>query len=128
MFYAPGKAWGEERFDLSQHMDIMPTIAHLMGYEKPIRSWGRSLISDEASSLVVNYFGAGSYFFMNEKYICIYNGSKAIGFYDKEDYGLEENLIEQRTVEMDRLVEQGKAFLQDYNNRIVTGGLDLNKR
>lgn len=124
MFYAPGKSWGEERFELAQHMDIMPTVAQLMGYEKPIRSWGRSLVSKEEPSLVVNYFGAGSYFFMDEQYICIYNGSKAIGFYDKEDYGLEENLIQNRTKEMDEILVKGKAFLQDYNNRIVKGNLE----
>ena len=63
MFYAPNKSWGEERQDLAQHMDIMPTVAHLMGYEKPIRSWGRSLVGNEDSSLVVNYFGGWNLFF-----------------------------------------------------------------
>jgi phosphoglycerol transferase MdoB-like AlkP superfamily enzyme len=124
MFYAPGRSWGEDRFDLAQHMDIMPTVAQLMGYKKPIRSWGRSLVSEDEPSLVVNYFGAGSYFFMNQQYICIYNGSEAIGFYDKEDYGLEKNLIQNRTEEMDDIVVKGKAFLQDYNNRIVRGNLE----
>ena len=126
MFYAPNKSWNEDRLDLAQHMDIMPTVAHLMGYEKPIRSWGRSLVGNEDSSLVVNYFGAGTYFFMNEEYICIYNGSDAIGFYSKEDYGLENNLIESRTNAMNTLEEKGKAYLQDYNNRIVKGALEAN--
>ena len=126
MFYAPNKSWNEDRLDLAQHMDIMPTVAHLMGYEKPIRSWGRSLVGNEDSSLVVNYFGAGTYFFMNEEYICIYNGSDAIGFYSKEDYGLQNNLIESRTNVMNALEEKGKAFLQDYNNRIVKGALEAN--
>ena len=126
MFYAPNKSWNEDPLDLAQHMDIMPTVAHLMGYEKPIRSWGRSLVGNEDSSLVVNYFGAGTYFFMNEEYICIYNGSDAIGFYSKEDYGLENNLIESRTNAMNTLEEKGKAYLQDYNNRIVKGALEAN--
>ena len=126
MFYAPNKSWNEDRLDLAQHMDIMPTVAHLMGYEKPIRSWGRSLVGNEDSSLVVNYFGAGTYFFMNEEYICIYNGSDAIGFYSKEDYGLENNLVESRTNAMNALEEKGKAYLQDYNNRIVKGALESN--
>ena len=126
MFYAPNKSWNEDPLDLAQHMDIMPTVAHLMGYEKPIRSWGRSLVGNEDSSLVVNYFGAGTYFFMNEEYICIYNGSDAIGFYSKEDYGLENNLVESRTNAMNALEEKGKAYLQDYNNRIVKGALEAN--
>jgi len=126
MFYAPNKSWNEDRQDLAQHMDIMPTVAHLMGYEKPIRSWGRSLVGNEDSSLVVNYFGAGIYFFMNEEYICLYSGSDAIGFYLKEDYGLEVNLIESRTNAMNALEEKGKAYLHDYNNRIVKGALEAN--
>lgn len=123
MFYSPSKAWGEKRFDLAQHMDIMPTVAQLMGYERSIRSWGRSLLSREKPSLIVNYFGAGSYFFMNEEYICIYNGTNAVGFYDKEDYELKNNLIESLNSKMINLEIKGRAFLQDYNNRIVKGRL-----
>ena len=123
MFYAPGKSWSEENFELAQHMDIMPTVAQLIGYKKPIRSWGRSLVSADKSSLVVNYFGAGTYFFMNEEYICIYNGTGATGFYKNDDLGLEKNLIKERNELMDALEEKGKMFLQDYNKRIVTGTL-----
>ena len=50
--------------------------------------------------------------------------TEIIGFYDKEDYGLEENLIQNRTKEMDEILVKGKAFLQDYNNRIVKGNLE----
>lgn len=125
MFYSPSKNWGAERFDLAQHIDIMPTIAHLIGYKKPIRSWGRSLMSEDQPNLVINYFGAGSYFFMNEEYICIYNGEKATGFYHKNDYGLKKNIIDNRTSKMDSLELKGKAFLQSYNERVVTGKLNI---
>ncbi len=127
MFYSPNKNWNEERFDLAQHMDIMPTIAHMIGYRKPIRSWGRSLVSDDNPTLIINYFGAGSYFFMDEEYICVYNGEKATGFYNRDDYGFQSNIIDNRTSRMDTLVIKGKAFLQDYNKRIVEGKLGTEK-
>ena len=60
---------------------------------------------------------------MNEEYICIYNGTNAVGFYDKEDYELKNNLIESLNSKMINLEIKGRAFLQDYNNRIVKGRL-----
>jgi hypothetical protein len=112
----------------SEHKDIMQTVAHLMGYENPIRIWGRSHVGNKDSTLVLNYFGAGTYFFMNDQYICKYNSSDAIGFYSKEDYGLEDNLIDSRTNTLNTLEEKGKAYIQDYNNRIVKGALKANSR
>ena len=66
---------------LASHMDIFPTVADLIDYTKPFRSWGRSLVSDDTTEpFVVNYFSGGSYFIMDENYICVHNCFYAIGF------------------------------------------------
>ena len=72
---------------------------------------------------VINYFGGGSYFIMDEKYICVHNGDKAIGFYNSEDYDLSKNLIENKNEEMMMLEKKCGMFLQDYFNRIITGNM-----
>ena len=44
-------------------MDIYPTLAELIGYNKPIRSWGRSLISGKKDeSIIVNSTGSVTQF------------------------------------------------------------------
>ena len=83
---------------LASHMDIFPTVADLIDYPKPFRSWGRSLISDKKNDpFVINYFSGGSYFIMDENYICVHNGYEAIGFYELDDKNFENNIISQKT-------------------------------
>src|SRR5690606_7384717 len=46
LFFTPsGKYKGINR-EWAQQIDIYPTLLDMIGYEKPFRSWGRSLISD----------------------------------------------------------------------------------
>lgn len=109
---------------LTSHMDIYPTIADLMGYQKPFRSWGMSLMNAPSdASFVMNFFGGGSYFIMDDEYICVHNGEKATGFYLAEDKNLEKNLISKRNKSMDALEKKGSMFLQDYFNRIISGDM-----
>jgi|TARA_B110000240_G_scaffold192104_1_gene235743 phosphoglycerol transferase MdoB-like AlkP superfamily enzyme len=109
---------------LGQHMDIYPTLADLMGYDKPFRSWGQSLVSAKVQEpYVINFFGSGSYFIMDDNYICVSNGEKAMGYYLSEDKGLENNLIKNITPEMELLNIRLNMFVQDYMNRIVNEGL-----
>jgi phosphoglycerol transferase MdoB-like AlkP superfamily enzyme len=105
--------------DLAQQIDIYPTILDLIGYKKPFRSWGRSLFDAKTSTpFVVNSTGT-IYQFSRGNYICTFDGSNAIGFYDKEDKALKTNLISQRNSEMNTLELNCKAFIQDYMNRVV---------
>ena len=113
---------------LASHMDVFPTIADLIGYEEPFRSWGRSLISDEQQSpFVINYFSGGSYFMMDEKYICVHDGGKAIGFYDSKDKNMQNNLIDERNKSMDLLEKKCGIFLQNYFNSIVDNKMNPTK-
>ena len=124
MIYKPNSNLKGIDYRLASHMDIYPSFAELIGYDKPFRSWGKSLFSEySGDEYVINYFGGGSYFIMDEKYICVHNGEKAIGFYDSEDYDLSKNLIENKNEEMMNLEKKCGMFLQDYFNRIITGNM-----
>ena len=107
---------------LASHMDIFPTVADLIDYPKPFKSWGRSLVSDqEFDPFVINYFSGGSYFIMDENFICVHNGKKAIGFYDLEDQNMEKNLIQEMTQEMIALERKCNLFLEDYFESLMSG-------
>ena len=105
--------------DLAQQIDIYPTILDLIGYKKPFRSWGRSLFDTKTSTPFVMNSTGTIYQFSRGNYICTFDGTNAIGFYNIEDKALKTNLIANRNAEMNQLELNCKAFIQDYMNRVV---------
>lgn len=120
LFYKPDGSLKGENNDFAQQIDIYPTILDIIGYNKPFRSWGRSLINENEIKPFVFNFNGGQYQFMQGKYICLFDGNKVTGIYDKNDFGLEKNIINTVSKEDFISLEKGaKAFLQDYMNRII---------
>ena len=119
LIYSPNGKYIGENADYAQQIDLYPTILDMIGYEKPFRSWGRSLISDTDTTPFVMRYSANNYQLMSGNYICVFDGKKAIGFYAKPDKGLTNNLIGKRNAEMDLLEVRCKAFIQDYMERIM---------
>lgn len=124
LFFSPDEKYVGVNNDWAQQIDIYPTLLDMIGYDKPFRSWGRSLINDKQVAPFVMRYSAKMYQFMSGNYICTFNGKKAVGFYDKEDKDLKNNLIKNRNKEMDILELRCKAFLQDYMERIIDNKLD----
>ncbi len=118
MFFTPSEAFTGVNHDYAQQIDIYPTLLDMIGYKKPFRSWGRSLLDTKSKPFVVKY-GAGYYQFMQGDYICTFDGQKAVGFYHRDDKGYTKNLIGQRNSQMDSLELRCKAFLQDYMYRVI---------
>ncbi len=119
LFYKPNSDLIGVDDNLAQQIDIYPTILDIIGYPKPFRSWGRSLVDkDSQTPFVINSTGEITQF-MKGNYICTFDGQKAIGFFDKKDKALSKNLIINRNAEMNEIELHCKAFIQDYMNRII---------
>ena len=121
LIYSPNEEYLGVSTELAQQIDIYPTILDMIGYNVPFRSWGRSLVNqseDRMTPYVMNFNGQ-NYQYSKGNLICIFDGVKAIGFYDINDLNLENNLIVNRTQEMDAVELACKAFLKDYFDRII---------
>jgi phosphoglycerol transferase MdoB-like AlkP superfamily enzyme len=120
LFFKPNSDLKGNNTQLAQQIDIYPTVLDYMGYKKPFRSWGRSLIDKKFTTepFVVNSTG-NSHHYIKGKYICVFDGKNATGFYAIEDKNLEHNLIKQKNAEMKQLELECKAFYQDYMNRVI---------
>lgn len=121
LFYKPDGSLKGENTEYAQHIDIFPTILDIIGYDKPFRSWGRSLInkSNDITPFVMQ-FNTGNYIFARGNYICVINEKNELsGFYAKSDKEMLNNLISKRNKEMNDLEIACKAFIQDYFNRII---------
>ena len=127
LIYKPNSNYVGVDEDLAQQIDIYPTILDMIGYEKPFRSWGRSLLDKKTTQpFVINSTGT-IYQFSRGNYICTFDGNNAIGFFDKNDKALKNNLIKSRNAEMNDLELRCKAFIQDYMERVVDKKLTSEK-
>jgi len=119
LFFTPDEKYVGVNQDWAQQIDIYPTLLDMMGYQKPFRSWGRSLINEKQVPPFVIRHGSNLYQFMSGNYICTFDGKKVVGFYAKDDKAMEYNLIGKRNTEMDAIEMRCKAFIQDYMERII---------
>lgn len=119
LIYKPNSNLKGIDMNLAQQIDIYPTILDLIGYDKPFRSWGNSLVdSDVSKRFVINSTGT-THQFMKGNYICTFDGTNILGYFDKNDRTLSKNLISKPTKEMNDIGLQCKAFYEDYMERII---------
>ncbi|NML71968.1 sulfatase-like hydrolase/transferase [Chryseobacterium sp. RP-3-3] len=106
--------------ETAQQIDIYPTLADLIGYNKPIRSWGRSVVSDKKyPSIVVNSDGSSEQFIIGN-HMYRFDGKEITGVYDKNDLGFENNLMGKlKTPEIEKGMQTAKAWFQDYMDRVI---------
>ena len=118
LFYHPNGSFKGVNDELTHQMDIFPSIVDLVGYDKPINSWGRSLFSNSGKPFSIHFSGT-VYHFITEKYILVFDGDSVIGIYDREDQWLTNNLKENSNINFSNEEKYLKAFMQDYMNRII---------
>ena len=128
LFYSPNSGFNLKgvRTDMASQMDIYPSVADLIGWNKPFRSWGRSLITNSPSETprVINSPG-NIYQFMQVNYTYLFDGKKFVGIFAATDKGLQKNLLNiAQNTEVTKGMNDCKAFIQDYMDRIVNKKLN----
>jgi phosphoglycerol transferase MdoB-like AlkP superfamily enzyme len=119
LIYKPDNSLVGVNPDFAQQIDIYPTILDLIGYQKPFRSWGRSLFDKNTQPFVFNFNG-NQFQYMLGNYICTFDGKEVTGIYDAKDLSLTNNLINSlKTTEIEQMKTATKAFYQDYMERII---------
>ncbi len=127
LFYSPNPKYNlkGEVTEPAQQMDIYPTLADLMGYNKKIRSWGRSLVSDKKEDYMIINSDSINEQFMIGNYIYLFNGREVTGIYTIDDKGLEKNLLNKvDNPEIQKGILLSKAWYQDYMNRVINRKLN----
>lgn len=124
LFYMPGNEnLKGVNSDWAQHIDIYPTVLDILGYNKPFRSWGRSLLRNEDEKpFAINYIN-NQYQFMQGDYVLTFDGEKATGLYHKTDENYTKNLKNSKNKEFASMSLACKAFVQNYYEKIIDGKL-----
>ncbi len=124
-FYKPGEDWSSFKPEIIQQIDIMPTVLGYLNYDKPYIAYGRDIFQDETEPFAFNYLDNNYQVFMND-YLLLFDGTKSKALYDfKKDLELQNNLILQFPEQVVKMETKLKAFIQQYNNRMVDDDLTI---
>ena len=104
---------------LTQQLDIFPSIIDFIGFENEINSWGNSVFTKKDSKPFSIHFSGTVYRFIMNNYVLEFDGQNVTGVFKITDYFLEENMINNPKVDYSYEENYLKALLQDYMERIV---------
>lgn len=125
-FYLPGDASSAVMRDgLVQQIDIMPTVLGKLGYGESYLAFGQNVFEKGDESFVVN-FRDGVYQLFYKDYMIQFSEKqeKVVGVYlYKEDLLMKNNLARDKNELVEGLEKKVKAFIQQYNNRMISNDL-----
>jgi len=108
--------------DIIQQVDIMPTILGSLHYDKPYIAFGRNVF-EKKQPFAFNYID-NLYQLFRGDYVLRFDGKKSVELYDfKNDLLLSNNLVGQLPDTVRSMETVLKAYIQQYNNRMVDDNL-----
>jgi arylsulfatase A-like enzyme len=123
-FYKPGQNWASMNMNSAiQQIDIMPTILSYLHYNKPYIAFGRNVFDSTSQPFAFNYLNNMYQLFMGD-YLLTFDGKATSGLYNfKTDFTNKNNLAASLPDTTKKLETKIKAFIQQYNNRMVDDDL-----
>jgi len=123
LFFAKGIRPDFRHHITATQTDIMPSILSLLRFPQPFVAFGQNLFPETKATFAVNYLN-GIYQIISDNYALEYDGINALSMYDlQNDLMMKNNLINsfpQKQEELERLL---KAYIQQFNNRMIDNKL-----
>lgn len=108
---------------ICQQADILPTVIDYLQIDTTIVSFGNSILDDKG--FAVNYLN-NVYQYFEKGYLLQFNGEKSLALYNLEnDPLLKNNLIINLPEICNELETKLKAYIQEYNYRMLNNQLEL---
>lgn len=123
LFYYPGGNLKGRTDKLIQQIDIMPTVLNYLNYDKPYFAFGFDAMDKMQNNFVVNN-NDGNFNFYKGNYLLINDGKQSQSLYNlKQDRLLKNNLLTSEPDTVLNMEKYLKAFIQQYNNRMIANKL-----
>lgn len=124
LFYYPGgELKGMDVEKPVQQIDILPTVMSFLQYDQPYFSFGFNALDKERENFAVSNNG-DHYNYFSDNYYMIHNGNRPLAIYDlQEDKFLKNNLLPLGFDRIGEFDKKMKAFIQQYNNRLIHNDL-----
>lgn len=121
--------------NITQHIDIMPSILDYIGYTKPYFAFGNSIFQDsnitqntkyKIHRFAINYL-SDSYEIIDDNYVLQFDGKKYLGLYQRtKDSCLKHNILNASADSPNDLKLLLEAIIQTYNQRMIENKLTVN--
>lgn len=122
LFYYPGGNLKGKLDKTAQQIDIMPTVLNYLNYDQPYFSFGFDALSPINDNFAVNN-NVGFYRFYWKDFLLFSDGQKTTAVYEfKKDRLLKNNLAGKLALQPE-MEKRLKAFIQQYNNRMINNQL-----
>ncbi|MES1214106.1 MAG: LTA synthase family protein, partial [Bacteroidota bacterium] len=110
-----------------QQIDIMPSILSYLNYNKPFVAFGKNVFDKQKLNFAVSY--GGGYRWIEDDYLLFFDGEKSKSLYNYHtDRLMKDNLINKNPEITARLEKNLKAFIQQYNNRLIKNQLTISDK
>ena len=122
-FYRPGEDWHSMQPEIIQQVDIMPTVLGYLHYDQPYVAFGRDIFKVDKRPFAFNYLN-NMYNFFEDDYLLVFDGANSVALHEfKTDLMLTRNLISEKKDIVVGMEKKLKAYIQQYNNRMVDNNL-----
>lgn len=111
---------------ISQQTDILPSVLGLLNYKGSFLSFGKNIFKKNEESFSISYLN-GEYQLIADNYMLKFNGKNSISLFNlKNDSLLKKNLIYSELYKKNEMETFIKAFIQQYNNRMINNKMTNN--
>ncbi|WP_225872597.1 LTA synthase family protein [Pedobacter frigoris] len=122
LYYPGGDLKGKADKNVQQ-IDIMPTVLNYLHYDKPYFALGFDAFAKGNDNFVVNN-NDGNFSFYRGDYLLVNDGKLNIALYNlKTDRLTKNNILEKEPLVAGKMEKYLKAFVQQYNNRMIDNKL-----
>ncbi|MBM3403427.1 MAG: LTA synthase family protein [Bacteroidetes bacterium] len=126
MYYVPADSLAGFSKAITQQIDIFPSILDYLGYEKPYFAFGSSVFKEDEPRFAIVY-KSGQYMMVKDSQAYFFSTEEPIALYHLQpDSLLVHNMLDKDPVAHDPIVEFSRAFIQQYNNRMIENRISIN--
>ena len=112
---------------MAKHLDLMPTLLGMLGYEKPFFSFGRDLFDESAPSRGVIYSN-GTFNMVSDSLVVMFDEKRVVGAYNYITDPMLNNDISSQLTDEQMNVDFIKAYIQQYYRYIKQRNFTTNQQ
>ncbi len=123
LFFRPGEKLEGKNGEIASQTDILPSVLDYLNFDRDYIAFGNSVFDTAAPHFSVHYI-SGTYSMIKDGYLLEFNGVKTTTLFDLRNDKLQRtNLAGKKLPVMKSLEDFLKAYLQQYNNRLIENRL-----